>query len=271
MSDSFETQDTKGGELASRLIHESAEIAAREPLLRNLLRRRIGETQDLPAILSRMLAAELEQTEMPYRALLHLFRTLFSQHSELERYAIADIDAVLQRDPATCSPLAVVLHHKGFISLLCHRTIHFLWTAGRTELARSLQSVIARKLAVDIHPACRIGIGVMLDHATGIVIGETATVGDNVSIMQAVTLGGTGKDAGDRHPKVGDGVLLGAGSILLGAISIGRNARIGAGSVVLDDIPAYATAVGIPATIRTVIPPTRQPVVAPAESMTQSW
>ncbi|MEM5437795.1 serine O-acetyltransferase EpsC [Paraburkholderia diazotrophica] len=271
MNDSLNRQETGGGELAGRLIRESAEIAAREPLLRNLLRRRIGETQDLPAILSRMLAAELEQTEMPYRVLLHLFRTLFSQHSELERYAIADIDAVLRRDPATRSPLAVVLDHKGFTSLLCHRAIHSLWNAGRTELARGLQSVVARKLAVDIHPACRIGIGVMLDHASGIVIGETATVGDNVSIMQAVTLGGTGKDAGDRHPKVGDGVLLGAGAILLGAITIGRNARIGAGSVVLVDVPAYATAVGIPATIRKGNPPTHQQVAAPAESMTQCW
>lgn len=203
---------------------------------------------DLATILSRVLAAEFEQPEMAYRVMLHLFRTTFSQCPGLTELATADVNAVTRRDPAADSPLAVLLDHKGFQALLAHRIAHALWGSGRVALARRIQSISARRLAVDIHPACHIGYAVMLDHATGIVIGETTKIGNNVSIMQAVTLGGTGKETGDRHPKIGDGVLIGAGAILLGNIKVGDNARIGAGSVVLEHVPPNATAVGVPAT-----------------------
>lgn len=234
--------------LADQIVREATALAAQEPLLRSFLRRRIGETMDLATILSRVLAAEFEQPEMAYRVMLHLFRTTFSQCPGLTELATADVNAVTRRDPAADSPLAVLLDHKGFQALLAHRIAHALWGSGRVALARRIQSISARRLAVDIHPACHIGYAVMLDHATGIVIGETTKIGNNVSIMQAVTLGGTGKETGDRHPKIGDGVLIGAGAILLGNIKVGDNARIGAGSVVLEHVPPNATAVGVPAT-----------------------
>jgi serine O-acetyltransferase len=141
------------------------------------------------------------------------------------------------------------LYFKGFQSLQLHRVGHVLWGNGRRELATYLQSRVSEIFQVDIHPAARFGVGVFIDHATGIVVGETATVGDNVSILQDVTLGGTGKESGDRHPKVGDGVLLAAGAKVLGNITIGEGAKIGAGSVVLKPVPPHTTVAGIPATI----------------------
>jgi len=248
--------------LATQIIDEARALAVQEPLLRALLKRRIGEVPHLAALLSRMLAAELEQPELAYRHLVHFFRTLYSEKPAVVEIAASDIGAVLRRDPATDSPLSVVLEQKGFQALCAHRVAHALWNNGRAALARQLHAAARRSTGVDIHPACRIGRAVMLDHGLGIVLGETAAIGDNVSIMQGVTLGGTGKEHGDRHPKVGDGVLIGAGATLLGNIRIGTHARIGAGSVVLADVPAYATAVGVPAKSRV-----RARGEAPAESM----
>jgi serine O-acetyltransferase len=160
-----------------------------------------------------------------------------------------DAHAVVQRDPAVNSILEVVLFSKGFASLVCHRAAHRLWHRRKKFTALFLQSQASAVFGVDIHPLTRIGCGIMIDHATGVVMGETATVGDGCTILHGVTLGGTGKDHGDRHPKVGSHVLIGANASLLGNIHVGLGAKIGAGSVVLRSIPPHATAVGAPAKI----------------------
>ena len=161
--------------------------------------------------------------------------------------AEADLRAVFERDPACKGYLQPFLYFKGFLALQTYRVAHWLHTEGRTPLALYLQSRVSELFQVDINPAAVIGSGVFVDHGTGIVIGETAVVGDEVSMLQGVTLGGTGAERGDRHPKVGKGVLLGAGAKVLGNIKIGDYAKVASGSVVLKDVPAGCTAAGVPA------------------------
>ena len=169
--------------------------------------------------------------------------------ADLVEQAAADMLAVDERDPACRSLLQPFLYFKGFHSLLCYRIAHRLWRDGRDSLAFHMQSRMSERFGVDIHPAAQLGRGIMIDHAHSIVIGETAVVGDNVSMLHSVTLGGTGKEDGDRHPKIGDGVLIGAGAKVLGNIHVGANSRIAAGSVVLADVPPCKTVAGIPAKI----------------------
>ncbi len=161
----------------------------------------------------------------------------------------ADIAAILDRDPATGRFIDPVLHYKGFHAVQTHRFAHWLWRRGRIDLALYLQSRASEVFQTDIHPAARVGRGFFLDHATGVVIGQTATVGDNVSMLHGVTLGGTGKESGDRHPKIGSGVLIGAGAKILGNIEVGNCARIAAGSVVLSPVPHNTTVAGVPARV----------------------
>jgi serine O-acetyltransferase len=161
----------------------------------------------------------------------------------------ADLLAVRARDPA-CGGLTIpLLFFKGFHALQAYRIAHWLWREGREPLALYMQNIISQTFGVDIHPAARIGRGIMMDHASGVVIGETAVVEDDVSILQQVTLGGTGNEVGDRHPKVRAGVLIGAGSKILGNVEIGEGAKIGAGSVVLEDVPPHTTVAGVPAKV----------------------
>jgi serine O-acetyltransferase len=162
-------------------------------------------------------------------------------------FAALDLQAVIDRDPACNSLLEPFLFFKGFQALQAHRIAHELWKKDRRLPSLLLQSIVSQKLAVDIHPAAQIGHGILLDHATGIVVGETATIGNNVSILHGVTLGGNGKDKGDRHPKVGDGVMIGAHAQLLGNIHIGKGAKVGSGAVVVDNVPAHITVAGVPA------------------------
>jgi serine O-acetyltransferase len=163
--------------------------------------------------------------------------------------AAADLAAIRTRDPAAESYLTPFLYYKGFHALEWHRIGHALWRRGRRDLAHFLQSRVSEVFAVDIHPAVPIGNGVFIDHATSLVVGETAVIGNDVSILHEVTLGGTGKERGDRHPKVRDGVLLSAGAKVLGNVEIGREAKVGAGSVVLSNVPPQATVAGVPARI----------------------
>ena len=158
-----------------------------------------------------------------------------------------DLKAVFERDPACKGYVQPFLFFKGFQALQAHRVAHWLWTEGRETIAFYLQSRVSEVFQLDIHPAARIGGGVFVDHGTGIVIGETATVGDDVSMLHGVTLGGTGAERGDRHPKIGKGVLLGAGAKVLGNIHVGDYAKVASGSVVLKDVPAGCTAAGVPA------------------------
>ena len=161
----------------------------------------------------------------------------------------ADLEAVRTRDPASRGYSEPFLHFKGFHALQSYRVAHWLWQQKRYALAKHLQSRISEVFGVDIHPAARVGRGIFIDHATGVVIGETATVADDVVLLHDVTLGGTGKERGDRHPKVRHGVMIGAGSKILGNIEIGEGSKVGAGSVVLEDVPAHHTVAGVPAQI----------------------
>jgi serine O-acetyltransferase len=161
----------------------------------------------------------------------------------------ADLQAVEDRDSACHELYIPFLYFKGFHALQTQRLAHWLWNNGRESLALFFQNRMSTEFSVDIHPAARMGKGIMLDHATGLVIGETAVVGNNVSILQAVTLGGTGKDEGDRHPKICDGVLISAGAKILGNICVGQGAKVGANSVVLENVPAHTTVAGVPAKI----------------------
>ena len=181
--------------------------------------------------------------------------------------AAAEIDilATYARDPACPDLSTPFLFFKGFHALQAHRVAHWLWIQGRTTLAAFFQNQIGAGLGVDFHPAARVGAGIMLDHATGIVVGETAVIEDDVSILHSVTLGGSGKESGDRHPKIRRGVLLAAGCKVIGNIEVGVGAKVGAGSVVLHDVPAHTTVAGVPAVV--VGRPTAS---APALDMDQS-
>jgi serine O-acetyltransferase len=177
------------------------------------------------------------------------FQTLLAAHQELGATFRADLAAVFDRDPACNRYLEPLLFFKGFHALTAHRFAHALWHEGRHDFALFLQSQASRAFAVDIHPAARFGQGIMIDHATGVVIGETAVIGNNCSFLHGVTLGGSGKETGDRHPKIGENVLIGAGAKVLGNITVGEGSRIAAGSVVLIDVPAHVTVAGVPAKV----------------------
>lgn len=181
--------------------------------------------------------------------IMQSFQSLLADNPAMAQVFRDDLAAVRDRDPACNRFIEPLLFFKGFHALATHRFAHEMWRKGRIDFALYLQSECSRLFAVDIHPAARIGRGLMLDHATGVVIGETAVVGDNCSFLHAVTLGGSGKETGDRHPKIGAGVLIGAGAKVLGNIHVGNCSKIAAGSVVLTDVPPNMTAAGVPARI----------------------
>ncbi len=179
--------------------------------------------------------------------LREIVQKAYSQDHALVEAAEADLQAVYERDPAAKGYLQAFMFFKGFLSLQVYRIANRMWSEGRVTLAHLLQSRVSELFQIDIHPAARIGKGIFFDHGTGIVIGETAVVGDDVSMLHGVTLGGTGAQRGDRHPKIGHGVLLGAGAKVLGNITVGDHAKIASGSVVLKPVPAHCTAAGVPA------------------------
>jgi serine O-acetyltransferase len=229
-------------------LRNQAEAAARaEPALYSMLNSVIMQHSLLEDALSYQLARKLADYELEAMSLRELCEEAYAASPELVRYAEADLKAVFERDPACKGYLQPFLFFKGFQALQTYRIAHWLWGRGRETLAFYLQSRMSEIFQVDISPAARIGSGVFFDHGTGIVIGETAVVEDDVSIMQDVTLGGTGKESGDRHPKIRRGVLLSLGAKILGNIEIGEYSRVGAGSVVLKSVPPGCTAVGVPA------------------------
>jgi serine O-acetyltransferase len=207
------------------------------------------EHGDLAGALAGLLARKLAEPHMAHEQLQDLVLGALRTDPAILAAASADLAAVRARDPASESYLTPFLYYKGFHALQWHRIGHFLWRSERHDLAHFLQSRVSEVFAVDIHPAVPVGSGVFIDHGTGLVVGETSVIGNDVSILQEVTLGGTGKVLGDRHPKVQDGVLLSAGAKVLGNITLGRNAKIGAGSVVLHDVPPCATVAGVPARV----------------------
>lgn len=233
----------------SKLYAEAERAAAEEPILATLLHENILSCSSLESSLAYRISRKLGHDALSEPYLHDLFEEVFAADPRIGQQARNDIVAITERDPAARSFLSPVLYYKGFQALTAYRVGHYLWNHNREALARYLQSIVSQVFAVDIHPAARIGSNIFFDHATSIVIGETAVVEDHVSMLHEVTLGGTGKARGDRHPKVRHGVLIGAGAKLLGNIEIGGCAKIGAGSVVLDDVPPNTTVVGVPARV----------------------
>jgi serine O-acetyltransferase len=231
------------------LCAEARRVAADEPLLRHLVEDVIL-TRSTPAeALGARLARRLARGDMPRESMEPLLTGIFTDHPRIVQSAVRDIQAMFDRDPACFSLLEPLLFFKGFMALATYRVAHQLWQDRRRWLALYLQSIASEAFAVDIHPAARIGCGLLLDHATSFVVGETAIIEDDVSILHEVTLGGTGKQSGDRHPIIRSGVLLGAGAKILGRVEIGCGAKVGAGSVVLANVPPHTTVAGVPAVV----------------------
>jgi serine O-acetyltransferase len=229
------------------LLNEAAAASRDEPALASLIATVILNHKTLADSLSYQLARKLGDQELRGMTLREVAQEAYAAEPALVETAEADLRAVFERDPACRGYLQPFLFFKGFLALQTQRISHWLWRQNRETLAFHLQSRTSELFQVDIHPATRIGRGVFVDHGTGIVIGETAVIGDGVSMLQGVTLGGTGAERGDRHPKIGNGVLLGAGAKVLGNILIGDYAKIASGSVVLKPVPAGCTAAGVPA------------------------
>lgn len=228
---------------------EARALADCEPMLASFYHSTLLKHDDLGSALSYMLANKLASPIMPAIAIREIVEEAYEADPKMIESAAYDIGAVRTRDPAVDKYSTPLLYLKGFHALQAYRIGHWLWKEGRQALAIFLQNQVSVSFQVDIHPAAKIGCGIMLDHATGIVVGETAVIENDVSILQGVTLGGTGKTSGDRHPKIREGVMIGAGAKILGNIEIGVGAKIGAGSVVLHPIPPHTTAAGVPARI----------------------
>ncbi|WP_199711932.1 serine O-acetyltransferase [Alginatibacterium sediminis] len=244
---------------------EARRMADDEPMLASFFYSTILNHDSLKSAMSYQLGSKLDSANMPAILLREFIEEAFSAEPQILEAIASDIVAVKDRDPAVKYYAIPLLYLKGFLAIQGYRVANWLWRQGRLALARYIQNQISMVFAVDVHPAATIGCGIMFDHATGIVVGETAVIEDNVSILQSVTLGGTGKDRGDRHPKIRCGVLIGAGAKILGNIEVGTGAKVGAGSVVLDEVPPHTTVAGVPAKV--VGTPNCQ---MPAENMEQN-
>lgn len=232
-----------------RLRSEAAMLMTKEPLLADLIRSLVPAQGSLGVAVALRLADLLQEPGLGHPALLALLTSVMTADPRIEHSTALDLQAVRTRDPACSSSLHAILNYKGFQALQAHRVAHALWHGAREDLASWLANRASLVLGPDIHPAATLGAGLMLDHGSGIVIGETAVVEEDVSILQNVTLGGTGKDLGARHPVIRRGVMIGAGAKVLGRIEIGAFSKVASGSVVLKDIPPRCTVAGIPAQI----------------------
>ena len=237
------------GDLWPLMREEAEQKAAEEPILGSYFHATVLNHDSFASALSFRLASKLDNPMLPTMLIRDVIMEAIQADPDILSAAEIDVLATFTRDPA-CSDLTTpFLFFKGFHALQAHRIAHWLWRNDRRTLASFFQNQISVTLGVDMHPAARIGSGIMLDHATGIVVGETAVIEDDVSILHAVTLGGSGKESGDRHPKIRRGVLLSAGAKVIGNIEVGECAKVGAGSVVLDHVPPHATVAGVPAKI----------------------
>ncbi|GMH86477.1 hypothetical protein TrST_g3352 [Triparma strigata] len=256
-------------ELWEELNREAEAEALREPLLVSFLYSSILNHETLESSISYHLANRLASASMSSTQVQSLFLEAL-EDDEIRNDIRRDLRAVEERDPACTGLPDVLLYFKGFHALVTHRVSNYLWKSGRFVLARFLQSQVNQIFQIDIHPNATIGGGIMLDHGTGIVVGETAIIGDNVSILHGVTLGGSGKASVDRHPKIGSGVLIGAGSSVLGNVRVGDGVQIGAGSLVVEDMEDYSVCVGVPAKVIGVVTPKSEGGESPAEKMEQT-
>jgi serine O-acetyltransferase len=225
------------------------QIVAAEPSLGNMVIPAILNQDSFEGALAHRLAARLDHEDVSADLIRQAFEETLTDNPVIGEYARVDLAATLERDPACHRAVEPLLYFKGYQAIQTHRFAHAMHKAGRRDFALYLQSRASQVFQVDINPAVPMGKGIMLDHGTGLVIGETATIGDNVSMLQNVTLGGTGKSDQDRHPKIGNGVLIGAGAKVLGNIKVGDCSRIGAGSVVLKEVPPRVTVAGVPAKV----------------------
>ncbi|MEL0624578.1 serine O-acetyltransferase [Marinomonas arenicola] len=238
------------GNLWSSLQAEAKKLALDEPILASYFNTTILRHESLSSALSFLLACKLDSISIPSIVLREVFEEAMSDsQSGIVECIEQDILSIKERDAACDCLTTPLLFFKGFHALQTYRVANWLWKNNRKSLALYLQGQMSMVFSVDIHPAATIGCGIMLDHATGLVVGETCVIEDNVSILQSVTLGGTGKEHGDRHPKIRSGVLIGAGAKILGNIEVGEGAKIGAGSVVLEAVGAHTTVAGVPAKI----------------------
>ena len=228
---------------------EAADTASAEPILAGFIYATILNQPSLEAALIHRVSQRLDHPDLPAIVIAQAFAEMSEESDSFGATLRIDLQAVYDRDPACQRYLDALLHFKGFHAIQTHRLAHWLWHGGRHDFALYLQSWSSAVFQVDIHPAAPMGRGIFLDHATGIVIGMTATIADNVSILQGVTLGGTGKEFGDRHPKIACGVLIGAGAKVLGNITVGECSKIASGSVVLKPVPPHTTVAGVPAKV----------------------
>ena len=228
---------------------EARQAVLNEPLVGGFVHACILHHKSLEKALSYRVSAKLASNEMSMVVVREIVEEAYAAEPALVAASRADLVAIFERDPACHRLLQPILYFKGYQAIQAYRIGHYLWKQRHHDLAYFFQMRVSEIFGVDIHPAARIGCGIMIDHAHSIVIGETAVVGDNVSMLHSVTLGGTGKEEEDRHPKIGNGVLIGAGAKVLGNITVGDCSRIAAGSVVLQDVPACKTVAGIPAKI----------------------
>lgn len=250
-----------------RIRTEARQGAEAEPFLASYMYSAILAHATMEGALSFHLANKLANPTLLSTQLKELFQNVFNSDVRIQDAIRADLVALEARDPACLGYAHGMLNFKGYLSLQTHRVAHKLWVQGREALALALASRISEVFHVEIHPAARIGKGILLDHATGVVVGETAYIGDNVSMLHDVTLGGTGCADGLRHPQVENGVLIGAGAKLLGCITVGAGAKIGAGSVVLEDVPPGATVVGNPGKVLLQKAGAKKSMAAPSETM----
>ncbi|KLT72648.1 serine acetyltransferase [Neisseria arctica] len=260
----IQTTRTNDSDLWQTIRQEAETAAKSEPMLASFLHLTVLRHTSLDRVLAFHLSSKLSSAIMDARALYEVYIQALKDDPSIIAAVECDIRACYDRDPACDQYSLPLLYFKGFHAIQAHRINHWLWKNQRKTLAYFLQNRMSEVFGTDIHPAARFGHGLMLDHATGFVVGETAVLGNDISILHGVTLGGSGKESGDRHPKVGDGVMIGANASVLGNIRIGNWSKIGAGSVVVSDVPEYTTVVGVPAR------PTGKSANMPAAEMDQS-
>ena len=232
-----------------KMHSQAISLASDELMLTSYYHNHVINHESFESALAFHVAAELGSETVSEQMLNTLFTEVLRAEPRLADAALADIDAYFERDPACDNYCRPFLFFKGYLAIQAQRFAHHLWSSQRQSMARYIQHGVSVLCDVDIHPAAQLGRGLMVDHATGLVIGETAVVGNNVSLLHGVTLGGTGNGVGKRHPKIGEGVLISSGAKILGDITVGDGAKVGAGSVVLESVPAHVTVAGVPAKV----------------------
>lgn len=243
------TSEISESNIWTQLREEAEGVARSEEALAPFINRCVLGHDDVGAALCCVLSGEMAAEHLPQAPLFSTFREAIQSDSNIITSVLTDLQAHLDRDPASGGYLTPFLYYKGFHALQVYRIANWLWLADREDLAHYLQGRCSREYDVDIHPAARIGKGIFIDHGSGLVIGETAVVDDDVSMLHGVTLGGTGKECGDRHPKIRRGVLLSAGARILGNIEVGEGAKVGASSLVLTAVEPHTTVAGVPAKV----------------------